>query len=397
MTTVPIPLTVLTGFLGAGKTTLLNRILTGDHGLRIAVLVNDFGSINIDADLITGVESDGDIISLANGCVCCNVRDDLVNVVLQMMERPEQPEYIVLEASGVAEPSSIALTFLDEGLPERIRVDSIMCVVDAEQVFAAPEMMELKLRQIAFADMLILNKVDLVTPDEIDRIKAWLDDRFHRIRLVEACGGDVPLEILLSVGRFDPAQLDSPALDDHVDCTDLDHPHDHSQVFKTWSYETDQPLSIEVLRESARRLPASVYRCKGVVHTVEDPGQRTIVQVVGKRVDVTSGGAWDERGPRTRMVVIGTDEGLDEAALRDAFDDCRITTLIHQRTERTHDHDHPHQHSARSARTGRLPDRRVPAGDVELHRRDGRGAHQAGRQRNCPGHRPPRAGQGPGR
>ena len=204
-----IPLTVLTGFLGAGKTTLLNRILTGDHGLRIAVLVNDFGSINIDADLVVGVDGDGDIISLANGCVCCNVRDDLVTAVTQVMSRPEQPEYILLEASGVAEPSSIALTFMDDGLRDRIRLDSIMCVVDAEQVFAAPEMMELKLRQIAFADMLILNKVDLVTPEEIERIKAWLDDRFHRYRLVEACGGDVPLEILLSVGRFDPAQLDT--------------------------------------------------------------------------------------------------------------------------------------------------------------------------------------------
>ena len=203
----------------------------------------------------------------------------------------------MLEASGVAEPSSIALTFLDEGLPDRIRVDSIMCVVDAEQVFAAPEMMELKLRQIAFADMLILNKVDLVTPEEIERIKAWLDDRFHRIRLVEACGGDVPLEILLSVGRFDPSQLDSPALDDHVDCADHGHAHDHSQLFKTWSYETDEPLSLEALQESARRLPASVYRCKGVVHTVEDPGRRTILQVVGKRVDIAPGGAWNDRGP----------------------------------------------------------------------------------------------------
>ncbi len=214
-----IPLTVLTGFLGAGKTTLLNRILTGDHGLRIAVLINDFGSINIDADLVVGVESDGDIISLANGCVCCNVRDDLVTAVTQVMTRPEQPEYILLEASGVAEPSGIALTFMGDNLRDRIRLDSIMCVVDAEQVFAVPEMMELKLRQVAFADMLILNKVDLVTPEEIEQIKAWLDDRFHRYRLIEACQGKVPLEILLSVGRFDPTRLDgtpSPDQPDHA-------------------------------------------------------------------------------------------------------------------------------------------------------------------------------------
>ena len=127
------------------------------------------------------------------------------------MARPERPEYILLEASGVADPSGIALTFMDEGLRDRIRLDSVMCVVDAEQVFAAPEMMELKLRQVAFADMLILNKVDLVTPQEIERIKAWLDERFHRYRLVQTSHGNVPLEILLSVGRFDPARLDARA------------------------------------------------------------------------------------------------------------------------------------------------------------------------------------------
>ena len=321
------PVTVLTGFLGAGKTTLLNRILNGDHGLRIAVLVNDFGSINIDSDLVTGVESGGDVISLANGCVCCNIRDDLLTAVQQVIDRPERPEYIVLEASGVAEPSGIAMTFIDASLRERIRLDSIMCVVDASQIFAAPEMMELKLRQIAFSDMLILNKADLVSRDEIGRIKSWLDEHFHRYRLVEATRGNVPLEILLSAGRFDPAQLDAHA-DHHHDCDDphCGH-HDHSDVFSTWSYESDELLSLDALREAARKLPASIYRCKGVIRSADAPGRRAVLQVVGKRVDLTLEGEWGDRPPRTRIVAIGAHGLVDGAALREKFDSCAATTV----------------------------------------------------------------------
>jgi G3E family GTPase len=335
-----VPITILTGFLGAGKTTLLNRILTGNHGLRVGVLVNDFGAINIDAELVVGV--DGNMISLANGCVCCQIRDDLVESVMALLSLPDNIEYVLLEASGVADPAGIFVTFNDPNLRDRIRLDSVTCVVDADQVFAHPEyppLMDLKLRQVGFADMLILNKVGLAGPEQVARVRAWLDEHFNRLRVVETNYCEVPYEILLGVGRFGPARADLTSQAVASGCSDPnchdDHHehghnvHDHSAVFSAWSYETDKPLALEALRETMRKLPGSVYRAKGVVYTADAPKRQAVLQVVGRRVDISFKEEWGARTPSSRIVAIGAAGGIDAGLLEKTFASCISVSAAH--------------------------------------------------------------------
>jgi G3E family GTPase len=207
--------------------------------------------------------------------------------------------------------------------------------VDADQVFAHPEyppLMELKLHQVGFADMLILNKVDLAGPGQVAKVRAWLDDHFNRLRIVETNYCEVPYEILLGVGRFDAtrAELNSHRVAQsctEANCRDECHEHDyhgqdHSKVFSTWSYQTNEPLALDALRERLRKLPGNVYRVKGVVYSTDVPKRRAVLQVVGRRVDISIQEEWGQRAPCTQIVAIGAAGSIDARLLEKTFASC---------------------------------------------------------------------------
>lgn len=308
-----VPLTLLTGFLGAGKTTLVNRALNGEFGGRIGVLVNDFGALNIDQALIAD-RADG-IVSLENGCICCSLRGDLVAAVMRLLDRPDAPQRVLLEASGVADPAPIAGTFLAPAFRRRLRLDGAVCVVDAEQALQAPELEALQLRQIGFSDLVIINKTDLAGPHRVRRLADRIRREFQGARLLEAVRCAVPLEVLFS-SPAGTARAAAPAATQHTT---------PSVSFDSWSYESARAFSADALHDLARRLPTCVYRAKGVVRlrgSGRRGDRRGILQIVGRRADLVTAGPWRDQERSSRLVFIGAAGGLEPGRIRALVTEC---------------------------------------------------------------------------
>ncbi|MCT4368947.1 GTP-binding protein [Yangia mangrovi] len=318
---MPVPVTVLTGFLGAGKTTLLRALLRDPGGLKIAVLVNDFGEINIDAALV--VEGQADSLTLSNGCVCCTIQTELVEAIEKLLRDRPDLDRIVIEASGVSR--SLPLTDLveSEALAGRIRLDGMFCLVDAagfpELDFAATE---LALDQITGADVILLNKADLVTEAEMAALKSRLSGVQGSARMLPCVAAELPHELLFgSVARAAPHPHDhGPG----CGCGHHHAPEEHLSAFTSWSWRSTEPLDEARLRRTLRDIGRGLLRAKGVLRVARVDGRIAALeyQQVGRRA------RWTELPPGTEateslLVTIGLGDGVDPERFSALLETCR--------------------------------------------------------------------------
>jgi len=305
---------VLTGYLGAGKTTLLNRILSESHGLRIAVVVNEFGEVGVDDALVIGAREE--VVSFANGCLCCTFKGDLLATLEKLLRKRERIDHVIVETSGMASPGPIVQSFhATPALRAAVRLDGVLTVVDAKHVEQHLEVSPEVREQIALADRLLLSKVDLVGPARVDALSEQLRAMNPLAQVQPAVLGNVPVPALLALGGFDPARLD--ALPD----TATAHEQGVTSVGFDEAIELDAETTNHWLRFLVTRRGQDLYRLKGVLALAGQPA-RLIVHGVHQLFEATPGRAWADAEPRRcKLVFIG--RGLDPDELRRGLQACR--------------------------------------------------------------------------
>lgn len=321
MTLSKIPVTVLTGYLGAGKTTLLNRILTEEHGQRYAVIVNEFGEIGIDNDLI--VDADEEVFEMNNGCICCTVRGDLIRILEGLMKRRGKFDAIIIETTGLADPAPVAQTFfVDDDVAARASLDAVVTVVDAKHILLRLEDSHEAEEQIAFADVILLNKIDLVSAQELDEVRQRLRSINSQAKMFETNNAQVPLDEVIGLGAFDLERIleIEPGFlgeDDH------EHDDDITSVSVTSDTLVNPELFMPWLQNLVQVQGQDILRLKGII-AFPDEKQRFVVQGVhmllaGELQDRE----WRDDEPRTsRLVFIG--RNLDQRTLAQDFAACAL-------------------------------------------------------------------------